>query len=406
MASLATSLRQLRCSSQLVRTQWRQPASIRSSVQSGIRCINNSSLDAAFPETAADAEHALPLPFAGIKHARAVPATPSYFCREPQFNDLYVSIFRLLAKYHHLPSLDYADTPPAPWVKLDEIRSKLGEPVKASHFAKVMRVAKRLNQIEPNRMPEEVVLALDAFKKDINPFSNVPRARAADEWGRAIGIGKRKESSARAWVVEGTGEVFVNGKPLSDAFGRVHDRESAIWALQATERLDKYNVWALVGGGGLTGQAEAVTLAVARALLVHEPALKPALRKGTCSPNSSHGGESFRSTKTNLPDSSRLHHEGPENCGEEEARPCQGAQDAGLGEAIAGFFGKLATQACTEVHGVAGGREMGGERATVMPYVGLYYTVKTIMIVVLESQNWLSGPTLMLPRQLVTSCRR
>jgi hypothetical protein len=50
--------------------------------------------------------------------------------------------------------------------------------------------------------------------------------------------------------------------------------------LKATHRLDKYNIFALVKGGGLTGQAEALTLAVAKALLVHEPALKPALRRG------------------------------------------------------------------------------------------------------------------------------
>ncbi|OAA71594.1 37S ribosomal protein S9 [Cordyceps fumosorosea ARSEF 2679] len=87
---------------------------------------------------------------------------------------------------------------------------------------------------------------------------------------------------ARAFVVEGTGEVLVNGKTLGEAFGRVHDRESAIWALLATGRLDKYNVWALVEGGGTTGQAEAMTMAVAKGLLAHEPALKPALRKAGC----------------------------------------------------------------------------------------------------------------------------
>jgi small subunit ribosomal protein S9 len=101
-----------------------------------------------------------------------------------------------------------------------------------------------------------------------------------DELGRAKGVGRRKTSSAVAWLVEGEGEVLVNGKSLSEFFGRLHHRESAVWALKATQRLDKYNVFALVQGGGLTGQAEAMTLAVAKSLLVHEPALKPALRRG------------------------------------------------------------------------------------------------------------------------------
>lgn len=73
---------------------------------------------------------------------------------------------------------------------------------------------------------------------------------------------------------------MVNGKGLHAAFGRIHDRESAVWALKATQRIDRYNVWALVEGGGTTGQAEALTLGVAKALMVHEPLLKPALRRG------------------------------------------------------------------------------------------------------------------------------
>ena len=93
-------------------------------------------------------------------------------------------------------------------------------------------------------------------------------------------MGRRKESSAKVYLVEGTGEVLVNGKSLVQLFPRLHDRESALWALKVTERMDKYNVFALVEGGGVTGQAESITLALAKALLVHEPALKPALRRG------------------------------------------------------------------------------------------------------------------------------
>lgn len=72
----------------------------------------------------------------------------------------------------------------------------------------------------------------------------------------------------------------MNGKSLTEYFGRLHDRESAVWALKATQRLDKYNVWAVASGGGTTGQAEAIMLAVSKALMAHEPDLKPALRLG------------------------------------------------------------------------------------------------------------------------------
>jgi hypothetical protein len=85
-------------------------------------------------------------------------------------------------------------------------------------------------------------------------------------------------------VVEGTGEAMVNGKTLTDYFGRLHDRESAVWALKATQRLDKYNVWAVTSGGGTTGQAESIMLAVTKGLMAHEPDLKPALRLGKFGP--------------------------------------------------------------------------------------------------------------------------
>jgi small subunit ribosomal protein S9 len=125
-----------------------------------------------------------------------------------------------------------------------------------------------------------VLQAMQRYKKDNQPGDVVPDPGTIDDWGRARGVGRRKTSSAVAWVVEGEGEVLINGKSLSQFFGRLHHRESAVWALKSTSRLDKYNVFGLVNGGGSTGQAEALTLAVAKALLVHEPALKPALRRG------------------------------------------------------------------------------------------------------------------------------
>lgn len=146
----------------------------------------------------------------------------------------------------------------------------------------MLEILADLNRIEPSLKPDVVKEALEFYKRDVNPFQNVTKPAYIDAMGRTLGVGKRKSSSARAWVVEGTGEVLINGKKLSEYFGRIHDRESAIWPLKATDRIGNYNVWALVEGGGTTGQAEAITLAVAKALMGHEPALKPALRRAGC----------------------------------------------------------------------------------------------------------------------------
>lgn len=280
MATIATGLRHAKCAGSLAAAQWRPAVLPRSTFSLAIRSITSDSQKTTPPSLEAEAAASVPIPYQGVTHARVVPATPSYFSREPQFNDLYIGISKLLTKYNHLPTVPPSEAPQMPWTKLEEMRAQMGEPIKASHYAKVMRVAKRLNLIEPSLRPQEVKVALTEFTRDINPFLNMPNPITIDKFGRAVGVGKRKESTARAFVVEGTGEVLVNGKTLSEAFGRVHDRESAVWALTATQRLDKYNVWALVEGGGTTGQAEAITLAVAKALVAHEPALKSALRRG------------------------------------------------------------------------------------------------------------------------------
>jgi small subunit ribosomal protein S9 len=213
--------------------------------------------------------------------ARVVPFSPSYFSRSPQFNDHLIYINTLLTKYEHLPLTPQDKTPRAAW-KGREAFAAAGEHIPAKQYAYAMQLAKRLNQIHPSIMPEEVSEALLPFKKDFDP--NVARIKVipVDKLGRAVGVGSRKRSTARAWVVEGTGEVIVNGKSLAEAFARVHDRESAIWALRVTERMDKYNVYALVDGGGTTGQAEAMAMAVAMGMMGHEPDLKPALRRAGC----------------------------------------------------------------------------------------------------------------------------
>ncbi|KAJ0117625.1 mitochondrial 37s ribosomal protein mrps9 [Diaporthe amygdali] len=212
-------------------------------------------------------------------HARALPISPSYFSRQSDFNDSYLTLQKLMRKYAHLPTVPADQVEKAAFKTLKDYRLSAGEDIKASEYAKAMTLVKRLHKIHPSLSPESVKDAVGKFKRNINPHTNIAKPIEIDKFGRALGVGRRKTSTARAWVVEGTGEVLINGKSLADAFGRVHDRESAMWPLKASQRVDKYNVWALVDGGGTTGQAEALTLAVAKALLAHEPALKPVLRR-------------------------------------------------------------------------------------------------------------------------------
>lgn len=215
-----------------------------------------------------------------LQGLRIVPASPSYFSAKPTFTDDFLSLSALLRKVATLPTIPNAEAPKVAWKTVEQYRIMTNEPVKTMRFHKMLHILRRLNCIHPQLMPQEVVEAMKRYKKPNQPGDVLPKPGVIDELGRAKGVGRRKTSSAVAWLVEGEGEVLINGQSLTDYFGRLHHRESAVWALKATERLDKYNLFGLVNGGGSTGQAEALTLAVAKALLVHEPALKPALRRG------------------------------------------------------------------------------------------------------------------------------
>lgn len=213
-----------------------------------------------------------------LRTARVVPASPSYFTGVPTFTDNFLTVEAAYRKYHILPVV--TPGPRIAWKSLVEYRTAVGEPVKQARYTELLRAIKWLSRIQPALMPEEVISLVDKFKKDFQPDIGLQKPRVIDDLGRARGIGRRKASTAVAWLVDGEGEVLINGKSLSEYFGRMRHRESAIFGLKATGRVDKYNVWVLAKGGGLTGQAEAMTLAVSKALLVHEPLLKPTLRRG------------------------------------------------------------------------------------------------------------------------------
>lgn len=215
-----------------------------------------------------------------LRTLRIVPASPSYFTAKPRFTDDYVYILGLMRRSQLLPTVKPGDQPRVAWRDFETYRGAVDEPVKRSRYREIVDALRRMNMIHPALMPDEVRATLDYWARDLQPSSNVPNPIEVDEFGRAAAVGRRKSSSAKAWVVEGNGQVMVNGKPLHQAFARTHDRESVIWALKVTQRLDKYNVWGMANGGGTTGQAEALTLAVSKALMAHEPLLKTSLRIG------------------------------------------------------------------------------------------------------------------------------
>jgi small subunit ribosomal protein S9 len=93
------------------------------------------------------------------------------------------------------------------------------------------------------------------------------------------GTGRRKNSVARVRLVPGEGRVVVNDRPINEYFGKKTLEMIVKQPLVLTESTGRFDVLAKVQGGGTSGQAGAVRMGIARALLVADLALRPALKR-------------------------------------------------------------------------------------------------------------------------------
>ena len=91
-------------------------------------------------------------------------------------------------------------------------------------------------------------------------------------------IGRRKEAVARVRLMPGSGNITVNKLPLLDFLKRETLKMIVEQPFEVTETLGKYDVLANVKGGGLSGQAGAIRLGIARALQTAEEELRPQLK--------------------------------------------------------------------------------------------------------------------------------
>jgi small subunit ribosomal protein S9 len=99
-----------------------------------------------------------------------------------------------------------------------------------------------------------------------------------------IGTGRRKTSVARVRITEGKGNVVINNRPVEQYFAEDKDRAAVLGPLKVTEQLNRLDVFVRATGGGVTGQAGAVSQGIARAL------------KTMFSPESEHKRHTFNNT--------------------------------------------------------------------------------------------------------------
>lgn len=195
------------------------------------------------------------------------------------------------------------------WLKAQDLSRRLGIPLKSSQYRHIvarLSVLSRYRAVvrdhfgdgqmgEANaRLARHVEDTLRSFMRQatVDLESAQPKlavdgasSTGVDDLGRAYARGRRKESSARVWLiarkdVEDTAaaaaepsaptsvasSVLTNAQPISAYFTREHHRDSIIYPLRLTGLLGVFNVFALVSGGGNSGQAGATAHGIARAL--------------------------------------------------------------------------------------------------------------------------------------------
>jgi len=104
-------------------------------------------------------------------------------------------------------------------------------------------------------------------------------ATASTKLSGFLGTGRRKTSVARVRLVPGSGKVIINDRKVDEYLTVPNQRTIAFQPLAETQNVDKFDVFVSVDGGGVSGQAGAISHGIARALLKASPDLKGVLRK-------------------------------------------------------------------------------------------------------------------------------
>jgi len=130
---------------------------------------------------------------------------------------------------------------------------------------------------DPNSIERQV-----RRKREEDLQESASRARVQttgrQEQGTSHGVGKRKTSVARVWLREGNGHLIVNKQPYDEYFMDLVRRNDIITPFIVSDQLGRFDMMAIVGGGGVKGQAEAIRHGVSRALQNWDPTLRNDLK--------------------------------------------------------------------------------------------------------------------------------
>jgi small subunit ribosomal protein S9 len=120
----------------------------------------------------------------------------------------------------------------------------------------------------------------ESDQQQAKPQAEAPEKKTPDKGGYYWGTGRRKSSIARVRIKPGEGKLSVNKRPMEDYFVREQDRNAVLAPLLSVKAQDAFEVHVDVKGGGITGQAGAAVLGIARALRNFDENYTQTLRDG------------------------------------------------------------------------------------------------------------------------------
>jgi len=132
--------------------------------------------------------------------------------------------------------------------------------------------------VEAAEAPVEVPEAPVEVPADVAAAPSVPSIPVVPSDRAIQTVGRRKRAIARVRLVAGTGKYVVNGKTLEDYFPSKVHQQTVAEPFVTVEAGDNFDVLVNIKGGGATGQAGALRLGIARALLEVDPNMRPALK--------------------------------------------------------------------------------------------------------------------------------
>lgn len=127
-------------------------------------------------------------------------------------------------------------------------------------------------------MAEETLTIPVSVTQTPAPAVSRKKPKGPDKAGFHWGTGRRKTSVARVRIKPGSGKILVNNRELNSYFTEIRDRNDILSPLKVTKTEASVDVWVNADGGGITGQAGAVKLGIARALMSFDASLEQTLR--------------------------------------------------------------------------------------------------------------------------------